>query len=204
MENPPDPNADRRVLGIANQLSLFRLCVTPIFIVVFILGGTTGYAIALAIAILTEITDALDGYLARAKKETSDFGKLVDPMADTVAHFSVFLCFLWGGYAHLWVVALIFYRELLVAYIRIAAARSGFVLAARLSGKLKALTQGVAILATLVLILRTPQNDPLAVEVTKVTAQHLMVLVAAVTLWSGVDYVRTGFPLLRSLLRRKT
>ena len=181
---------------------MLRLCLSPVFVLVFMLGGLVGHVLALVIAILFELTDFLDGYLARSRQETTDFGKLSDPMADAIARFSVFLCLLWGGYAHLWMVVLIFYREFIVAYIRVAVARSGVVLAARLSGKMKALTQGIAILAILILIVLTPSDDPVRVEATRTTAHWLMGLVVLVTLWSGVDYVRMSLPALRGLLRR--
>jgi len=191
-------------VGIANQITLFRLALSPVFIAVFILDGWWGHLAALLIAGAIEVTDLLDGYLARTRKQTSDFGKLVDPMADAVARFSIFLCFLWGEYAHLWVVALIFYRELVVAYIRVAAARAGVVMAARLSGKMKAITEGIVILAILILIVLTPRNDPFAVETTKETARWLMFLVAIAILWSGFDYLRAGLPLLKDLLKHKS
>jgi len=191
-------------VGIANQLTLVRLFLSPVFVGVFIVGGTVGHVLALGIAVVFEITDLLDGYVARWKKETSDFGKLFDPMADSAARFSVFLCFLWGGYAHLWMVAIIFYRDFMVAYMRVAAARAGVVLAARLSGKMKAITQGIIILVILVLIVATPQDDPVSVQSTQTTAQWLMVVVALVTLWSGIDYLRSSLPVLRGLLRRRS
>jgi len=190
-------------VGIANQLTLTRLALSPIFVAAFIVGGTAGHVAALVVACLFELTDVLDGYMARRKKETSDFGKLADPMADSVARFSVFLCFLWGGYAHLWVVALIFYRDATVAYLRVAAARAGVVLSARVSGKLKAIAQGIVILVVLGLIVVTPEDDPLAVEATQAKARWMMILVAAVTAWSWVDYVVASRPLLRGLLRKK-
>ena len=190
-------------MGIPNQLTLLRLVLSPVFVLVFMLGGTTGHVLALLIAVAFEVTDLLDGYLARTWKATTDFGKLFDPMTDSIARFSVFLCFLWGGYAHLWMIALIFYRELCVAYCRVAAARTGFVLAARISGKIKAITQGIVIFAILLLILWTPQDDPLAIAAAKSTAHWLMGLVVLVTLWSGLDYVRSSLPVLRSLLRKR-
>jgi len=190
-------------VGIANQLTLVRLGLSPVFVLVFMLGGKVGYVPALAVAILFEVTDLLDGYFARAWKQTTDFGKLFDPMTDGVARFSVFLCFLWGGYAHLWMVVVVFYRDFMVAYMRVAAARVGVVLAARFSGKMKAITQGIVILAVLLLIVLTPLDDPLAIEQTKATSQWLMGLVVLVTLWSGIDYARSSLPVLRGLLRPK-
>ena len=190
-------------MGIANKLTLARLALSPVFVAAFVSGGTAGYVAALAVACAFELTDALDGYLARLRQEMTDFGKLMDPLADSVARFSVFLCFLWAGYAHVWVVALVFYRDAMVAYTRVAAARAGVVLAARLSGKLKAIAQGIVILAVLLLIALTPPDDPLAVEATKLKANRLMLVVAAVTLWSGLDYMLSSVPLLRSLLKKR-
>lgn len=190
-------------MGIANKLTLFRLALSPVFLLFFMLGGMAGHILALLVSCLMEATDLLDGYLARTKKETTDFGKLFDPMADSIARFSIFLCLLWGGYADLWVVALVFYRDFMVAYIRVAAARAGVVLAARVSGKMKAITQGIVILAILILIVLTPHGDSDAVQATMLTTRRLMLLVAAVTLWSGFDYVRMSLPLLHGLLRRE-
>ncbi len=189
-------------MGIANQLTLLRLALSPVFVLVFALGGRLGYVAALLLAGVFELTDMLDGYLARTKKETSDFGKLLDPLADSVARFSVFLCFLWGGFAELWVVALLFYRDAMVAYTRVAAARAGVVLAARLSGKVKAIVQGLVILAVLILIVLTHPKDIEALAATKVWTLWLMRVVAGVTLWSGVDYLFSSTPMLRKLMAK--
>ena len=189
--------------GIANQLTLLRLLLSPVFVLVFMLGGTVGQVLALLVAIAFEATDMLDGWLARRRHETSDFGKLFDPMTDSISRFSVFLCFLWAGYAHLWMIALIFYRDLFVAYCRVASARSGIVLPARVSGKVKAIAQGIVIITILSMILWTPDHDAVAMTASRTTAQWLMAVVAAVTLWSAVDYVRSSLPVLLTLLRRK-
>jgi CDP-diacylglycerol--glycerol-3-phosphate 3-phosphatidyltransferase len=187
-------------VGIANKLTLVRLGLSPVFVGAFVAGGKAGYAAALAIACVFELTDALDGYLARAKKEMTDFGKLMDPFADSVARFSVFLCFLSGGYTEVWVVALLFYRDAMVAYTRVASARAGVVLSARFSGKLKAVVQGAAIIAVMTLIVLTPANDPL----TRKRAHYIMLAVAAVTLWSGVDYVISSLPVMHKLLKKSS
>lgn len=189
-------------MGIANQLTLARLYLSPVFVLFFALGGRAGYIAALLLAGVFELTDMLDGYLARSKKETSDFGKLLDPLADSVARFSVFLCFLWGGFAELWAVAVLFYRDAIVAYTRVAAAKAGVVLAARLSGKVKAVVQGLVIMAVLVLIVLASLGEPTAMERTKQWTTWLIRLVAAVTLWSGVDYLFSSVPMLRRLMAK--
>ena len=190
-------------MGIANQITLLRLVLSPVFVVVFTLGGTSGHLLALLVAIAFEVTDMLDGYLARRRKETTDFGKLFDPMTDSISRFTVFLCLLWAGYAHLWMVAIIFYRDMFVAYCRVASARAGVVLPARLSGKVKAIAQGTVIVTILALIVWTEQGDVVAVAASKRTAQWLMGLVVLITIWSAFDYVCSSLPVLRKLLRRK-
>lgn len=189
-------------MGIANQLTLVRLGLSPVFVVAFYFGGLAGHLAALIIAGIFELTDIFDGYLARTMRETSDFGKLLDPMADSVSRFSVFLCLLWGGYAHLWVVALIFYRDSLVAYMRVASAKAGVVLAARLSGKVKAIVQGIIIIVILALIVGSHFIRELPVERTREVARWLMLLVAAVTAWSGFDYARASVPIIRNLMHK--
>lgn len=191
-------------MGLPNILSLARLALAPLFIIIFMLGDRQGFVAALVMAFLIEFTDILDGYLARKKNATSDFGKLIDPMADCITHFSVFMCFLWAGYAHLWMIVIIFYREFIVAYIRVAAALSGTVLAARMSGKLKAITQAVVAIAILVMIVFTPEDDTELVIRAKITAQWLMGLVTLVTLWSGIEYVLTNTVPIRAVLQRQS
>ena len=94
---------------------------------------------------LQEITDIIDGYLARKHHEVSDFGRLVDPLADKVSHLGGYLCLMYAGLASIWVLITLVYREALVCTLRVLAARKGMVVQARISGKLKAITQGGAL-----------------------------------------------------------
>jgi CDP-diacylglycerol--glycerol-3-phosphate 3-phosphatidyltransferase len=143
--------------------------------------------VAFVIACLFEITDVVDGFIARSRREVSDVGKLLDPFADSISRLSVFLCLLADRYVPVWMVALIFYRDALVSYLRIGAARYAVVMAARLSGKIKAIVQGFATVGITFLI-AARGYEWISWSVPDI-AQRAMTVVVVVTLWSALDYL---------------
>lgn len=185
------------VWTFANALTATRIALSPVFIACFFVGGTGGKVAAFIIACLFELTDALDGYLARTRGEVSGVGKLMDPLADSISRFSVFLCLYGAGYVPVWMVAIIFYRDALVSYLRIGAAANAVLMGARASGKIKAIVQGIATVGITALI----AADALAwlrLDVHAI-AYAAMAAVTLVTVWSAIDYlygfagiVRTG------------
>jgi len=178
------------VLSLPNFLTIFRLFLSPIFIVVFLLHH---WWVALGVAVIFEVTDLLDGFLARRYRMVSPLGKLIDPLADSTSRFSVFLAFVTAPSvrADPWpvlLVAAIFYRDAIVAYIRTFAASTGTVLAARVSGKTKAVVQGVGIIVFLTTRALSDSVSGLYASLPTVY-YSVMVPVAGVTLWSCVDYL---------------
>ncbi|MBI4615681.1 MAG: CDP-alcohol phosphatidyltransferase family protein, partial [Planctomycetes bacterium] len=137
----------------ANLCTAARLGLAPVFVLVFLAAPDSLWSLipATAVAILFEVTDGIDGKLARSRGEMTAMGKLFDPFADSVARFSVFLAFYAhpAGYADLWMVFVFFYRDSTVSFLRILAAAKNHVMGARTSGKVKAWAQGIAILTTL-------------------------------------------------------
>ncbi len=204
----------RRGIRVANALTLSRIALAPVFLWAFLQGHVDGHArwaqwTALAVAISFELTDAFDGWVARARNEVSDFGKILDPLADGICRFTVFLCFLVAGYATIWSVAIVFWRDAVVSTLRIVAAGHDVVLAARPAGKAKAVVQAVAIIAILVfgLVPAFPAggvggwflwhvDDP---QHHREVARWIMWGVAAVTAVSLVDYLRGNREILRRL-----
>lgn len=171
----------------ANGITGTRIALSPVFILCFIYGGPGGKMAAFVIACLFEITDVVDGYIARSRREVSDVGKLLDPFADSISRLSVFLCLLWGGYVPVLMVALIFYRDALVSYLRVGAARYAVVMAARLSGKIKAVVQGFTTVGITFLI-AAREYQWVDWDVPYI-AWWAMAVVTAVTLWSALDYL---------------
>ena len=183
----------RRVQGVDEAMNVSRVMTSsrivfgPLFIVCFLNFGWVGKLLALILAGLIELTDVLDGPVARRRGEVSDLGRFLDPFADSVSRMSVFLAFYAAGLADIWMVAVIFYRDMMVAYVRIWSMWHGVVQAARLSGKLKAVTQGVGILLVLIGILGASVGW-LGAQGAKRFAWWVMLVVTAVTAVSGVEY----------------
>jgi CDP-diacylglycerol--glycerol-3-phosphate 3-phosphatidyltransferase len=152
---------------------------------------------AALLAIFFVASDGLDGYLARKRGEVSQLGKYLDPYSDKITNMIIFLCFLASGYADVWMIAVIFFRESTVETLRTLAAASGVTIDARRSGKWKTALQGTAIIAILVLeiadtlIKRFAGHEGWAQVWSRIwayTPNALMTAVALVTLLSGIDY----------------
>ena len=191
-----DP-AHRKPLSIASQLTMSRIVLTPFFLWVFFYDNDLDYSnnslvfksLALIMVLGFMLTDFLDGKLARAMGEVSTLGKYLDPFSDKISNMTIFMCFIATGYAPVWMVALIYFRESSVETLRTLAASEGLVMPARRSGKWKTALQGVGIIAILVGAL-----DPMAhvipnyQEFWSIFPTAVMASITAITIISGVDY----------------
>ena len=193
----------RKGVRVANLLTLSRIALSPFFVWAFLAGHTGEHSIraqwiALAIAVSFELTDAFDGWVARRRNEVSDFGKILDPLADSVSRFTVFLAFLVEGWASVWAIAPLFWRDSIVSTVRVLAASQGVIVSARFSGKLKAVVQGGAIVGILA---AACFRETLGWELddVKILSGRLMTFVAAVTVYSLFDYLVGNRKVLASL-----
>lgn len=191
-----DPS-HRKPLSISNQLTMSRIVLTPVFIWVFFYDNNLSYQdnsmvfkiLALIMIIAFMVTDFLDGHLARKWGEVSTLGKYLDPFSDKISNMTVFICFLASGYASVWMVALIYFREASVETLRTLAATEGMAIPARRSGKWKTAIQGTGILIILLGAL-----DPLMEIIPnwnyiwEYLPNTVMGIITFVTLASGVDY----------------
>jgi CDP-diacylglycerol--glycerol-3-phosphate 3-phosphatidyltransferase len=195
----------KKLLTAPNLLTLFRLASAPVFLALFIGSGPEGFLsrlltpvqglwACLIVACLSELSDILDGILARRLGQVSNFGKLLDPYADSVFRLSCFFAF--ASHAHgrwipLWMVMILFYRDLLVTVIRNFGIEQQQYVAARASGKIKAIAQGTVVITVLVFALLYGEEavcyEPPSRMATEV-AHTLMWVVTAVTAWSAWDY----------------
>ncbi len=143
----------RHAFTTPNLITAVRIVLLPVVILGLLQGSPIGVVIAYIAACLSELSDVTDGYIARSRGETSDLGKLFDPMADSISRFTLFLVFMQLGYAALWMVIVFYLRDILIAYYRSSAAAAGIVISARKTGKIKAMFQSFATLASFLLIL---------------------------------------------------
>jgi CDP-diacylglycerol--glycerol-3-phosphate 3-phosphatidyltransferase len=170
-----------------NTVTAARLPLAPLAVVFLLQGTVTGYLIAAVIALALEATDILDGWIARKYEVVSDFGKLFDPFSDAFCRFTLFMGLYAIGQADLWMILAIYYRDSSVAFLRTIAATQRIVIAARVSGKVKAIVQGVGTqicFIALVMAALYPENAEAYAQVPWWT----MLIITMVTLYSQVDY----------------
>ncbi|NCG20796.1 MAG: hypothetical protein GWP91_17450 [Rhodobacterales bacterium] len=126
-----------------NVLTAARLPIAPLAVVFMLIGEPWAFVTAAVLSLLLELTDLADGYIARKYNAVTSFGKLFDPFSDAFCRYTLFLGLFSIGVADLWMVMVIFYRDSSISFFRTVAATRNVVLAARPSGKFKAVVQGV-------------------------------------------------------------
>jgi len=187
-------------MNLPNFLTIIRMALVPVFIVFFYLGqgGTQLFAIlAFAVFIIAAGTDMLDGYIARSRNQITNFGKLMDPLADKILTTSAFIVFVDIHIIPAWMVVVILAREFAITGLRGVAASEGVVIAAGFSGKLKTIFQMVAI--GLILLDSAIGNGPLTHGVWIVVSGAGIVclwIAVVLTVYSGVEYLWKGRKLL--------
>ena len=179
----------RRRFNVVLALTVARIPVAAAFCAVFLfLPGpkSSGVYVCFALLVLLELTDVLDGVLARRWRIVSEAGALLDPYADSVSRLIVFWALARRGLAMPSVPLVMALRDVTVAYCRIALVRRGRTVAARWSGKLKAVVQGGAalLLVAVVASSRSALDRRVAVAVSWV--------VIFVTAASALEYLRAA------------
>ncbi len=101
-------------MNLPNLLSIFRMCLVPIFVVVFFSGNAHSYAYAAGVYALAGITDVLDGIIARRFNLITRLGKILDPLADKMMTITVFVCITIADLIPWWIIALIFAKDALL------------------------------------------------------------------------------------------
>jgi CDP-diacylglycerol--glycerol-3-phosphate 3-phosphatidyltransferase len=183
-----------------NALTVSRFALAAVFMVCLSVSFPGAPLAAVIFFGIAALTDALDGHLARKVYGCSDFGKLMDPLADKVLTAAAFIGFVELRIMPAWMVTLILSREMMVTGLRLLAADKGIVLAAGVWGKHKTIWQMVFISA--VLLLRMVYwIYPWSFLESGLYRQILLWVggtVTALTVWSGLLYFRENLSLLRN------
>lgn len=176
-------------------LTLSRIFLGPVFLIVYLYYQKVGITlewlpyILLFLAGVSELSDLFDGVLARRHNKVTELGKLLDPMADSIFRLSVFLSFTQGVIElPLLVVCVFFYRDIIISTLRTVCALRGVALAARLSGKIKAVVQAAVIFFILIMMIPYSMGC-LSVEVLSALSFYSVLIAAIYALFSGVEYV---------------
>ena len=180
-------------MNLANKLTLLRIFLVPVFLIFFLVEGIDyGTIVATIVFIVASITDQLDGHIARSRNQITTFGKFMDPLADKLLVTAVFVCLVQIGMIPAWAVIIILSREFAVSGLRSIAASNGLVIAASWWGKIKTVTQMLAILLFLLTVnIMTIGNTNLLVNFFPgflVASNIVFYICVVITIISGLDY----------------
>jgi len=137
-------------VNLPNKLTLSRFALTIGFLAVMFSGMPYHETIALALFVAAGISDFLDGSIARRRNLITNFGILMDPLADKIMVCSAFIAFVELGWFAAWMAVIVVARELAITGLRLLAASKNVVLAAERYGKHKTISQIVAVIAIFV------------------------------------------------------
>ena len=184
-------------MNLPNKLSVLRICMIPVFVVLFYVEFPYHYTVSAAVFALAAATDFLDGHIARKYNMVTNLGKFLDPIADKVLVSTAFIVMLtvpqilpplWGI-----AVAVILARELIVSGFRTVAASRSLVLAADKIGKIKTVFQDFSVVVLLVG----------GVPAVNIVGLVLLGIAAALTVVSGVNYVVKNREVLKEEKKEK-
>lgn len=144
-------------MNLPNKLTMLRMFMVPFFVYFLLetpeLGDRMFYKwIALALFIVASLTDMLDGKIARKYNLVTNFGKLMDPLADKLLVCSALVGLTWHGIIPAWMTIIIIGREFIISGFRLIAVEKGVVIPASIWGKLKTVSQMVMICLTLAVL----------------------------------------------------
>lgn len=186
-------------MNLPNKITLCRIILIPFMMIVPLfgieskfLGINIGNLIELAIFLIASFTDYLDGHIARKNNLVTNFGKFLDPIADKLLVLTALMMFVEAGKLPAWIPVVIAAREFMVSGIRMLAAGEGNVIAASMLGKIKTVSQMVAISLAFVdnnsFMAFTSKCLCLPELILNILMSLAMIVSVVATIWSGVDY----------------
>lgn len=195
-------------MNIAHFLTILRLIIIPLFPLFYLKYASFSIPIIwlpyilLAILIICEFTDLVDGVVARRRNEVTDLGKILDPMADSITRIIVLFTFTQGWIsAPILLIFIFLYREFLITTLRTICAFGGFVLAARRSGKIKAFIQ--AIVNFFIVILMIPYTlGKLSLELLQSISFWAISIAALYSLFTAFDYLIANLKYLKKAIKK--
>lgn len=199
-------------MNLPNKLTIFRIILVPIMIIIPFLGiqgeifniPITCIIIDL-IFIIASITDQLDGHIARSRNQITTFGKFLDPIADKVLVVTAMIILVEMGRLPAWIPSIVVFREFIVSGYRLIAVQSnGNVIAANIWGKIKTVTQMIAIILAFIdinkygAIFITKELTPFSFAL-NLTTTIIMTISVIATIFSGWEYIKNGKELLKDM-----
>lgn len=170
-----------KFLSMPNILTIARIFVTPLLVIYLLTSGEDEALIGALLFLGASLTDALDGYLARKRRQVTTLGKLLDPIADKLLNCAVFIALVEMRIAPAWIVYIIIAREILITVLRVKAIQRKIIIEASWLGKLKMLAQTITII--LLILGRSYLGEY------SLLGRAALWFVLILTIWSGISYL---------------
>lgn len=170
-------------MNLPNKLTVGRIIAVPFFVALYMMGYNL---IAFLIFIVASFTDLLDGKIARKYNLVTNFGKIMDPLADKILVYSAFCLMVENGLVPGWMLIIILAREFAIAGMRTVAASEGIVIAAGMSGKIKTVLQMIAVP---LLLLVNVEGLSSVLSLVSMAAYGFLWASLIMTVYSGIEYI---------------
>ena len=183
-------------MNIPTRLTVVRIALVPVFVVLMALSDMADWIkyAALAVYVIASLTDYLDGYLARKKKIVTNFGKLMDPLADKILVAAGFIMIVGAGTIPAWMAVVVIGRDFILNTIRMFGKENGETISAGVYGKIKTASQMIGVSLAIIdthsifaflELKKTMGVVPMLINV----SMSIFITVALIfTIWSMIDY----------------
>ena len=196
-------------MNLPNKLTVMRILLVFVILIISFLnipgevfGISLKFLIIEIIFIIASITDHYDGYLARKNNQITTFGKFLDPIADKILVVTTMLLLTERGTLPAWIPIVTIFREFLVSgYRLVEATEGGNVVAANIWGKIKTVTQMIAIMLMLIdsnkFFAFTTVKLPMPLMILNILGSIMMLISVIATIFSGYTYLKNGKDLFK-------
>jgi CDP-diacylglycerol--glycerol-3-phosphate 3-phosphatidyltransferase len=183
-------------MTLPDKLTVSRILLTFVFMFFLFCNGVLAKSLAFLTFLVASFTDFLDGFIARGQNISTDFGKLMDPVADKVLILAAFLAFVQLDLVPAWMVVIIVFREITITGLRVFSLTKGKVIPADIGGKQKMVSQVVSIIVILAFLIFREAGIKVfnfwtgrTEVIYKNTIFALMLVTTCLTLISGISYL---------------
>ena len=192
-------------MNIANSLTLFRIALTPIFIIFLFYDHPYAKLWALMVFLVASITDALDGYFARKHDQVTEQGRFLDPLADKILILSALISFAVLEIIPFWMVGLIIFRDLFITGLRVVMNNKGFQMITSNIAKAKTSFQVVIIVSILIYLGSARLPFDWSVDYIQLIREYeliyyLTLLITVFTVFTGIAYIYDNRSAIRQYL----
>jgi len=182
-------------MNLANKLTMLRVLLTFVFLFVFSIQGLLPKIISLVVFVVAALSDLFDGIIAKKNNMVTDFGRLMDPIADKILVLAAFAAFLGMQLIEAWMFVIIVSREILITSLRLFALNKGKILSAVRAGKHKTFSQMAVIFYILgfIVVKESVKTysvwNPVWEDFFRNSINILMLFTVGLTLYSGISYL---------------